>query len=37
MNDYSPSKKIWKKFRKNKFALGGLLFILATMIIGILG
>ena len=37
MNDHSPSKKIWKKFRKNKFALGGLLFILATMIIGILG
>lgn len=37
MNDHSPSKKIWKKFRKNKFAVGGLLFILATMIIGILG
>jgi len=37
MNDHSPSKKIWNKFRKNKFAVGGLLFILATMIIGILG
>ncbi len=37
MNDHSPSKKIWKKFRKNKFAVGGLLFILATMLIGILG
>ena len=37
MNDHSPSKKIWKKFRKNKFAVGGLLFIVATMIIGILG
>ena len=37
MNDHSPSKKIWKKFKKNKFAVGGLLFILATMIIGILG
>jgi oligopeptide transport system permease protein len=37
MNDYSPSKKIWNKFKKNKFAVGGLLFIAATMIIGILG
>lgn len=37
MNDHSPSKKIWKKFRKNKFALVGLVFILATIIIGILG
>lgn len=37
MNDHSPSKKIWKKFKKNKFAVGGLLFILATMLIGILG
>lgn len=37
MNDHSPSKKIWRKFKKNKFAVGGLLFILATMIIGILG
>jgi peptide/nickel transport system permease protein len=37
MNDYSPSKKIWNKFKKNKFAVGGLLFIVATMIIGILG
>jgi peptide/nickel transport system permease protein len=37
MNDHSPSKKIWNKFKKNKFAVGGLLFIVATMIIGILG
>ena len=37
MNDHSPSKKIWNKFKKNKFAVGGLLFIAATMIIGILG
>jgi peptide/nickel transport system permease protein len=37
MNDHSPSKKIWKKFKKNKFAVGGLLFIVATIIIGILG
>jgi oligopeptide transport system permease protein len=33
----SPSKKIWLKFRRNKLALGGLLFILVLMVMGILG
>lgn len=37
MNDHSPSQKIWKKFKRNKFAVSGLLFILVIMIIGILG
>jgi len=37
MNDHSPSKKVWNKFKRNKFALGGFLFILTLMIIGVLG
>jgi oligopeptide transport system permease protein len=37
MNDHSPSKKVWIKFKRNKFALGGFLFILMLVIIGILG
>jgi oligopeptide transport system permease protein len=37
MNDHSPSKKVWIKFKRNKFALGGFLFILTLVIIGILG
>jgi oligopeptide transport system permease protein len=37
MNDHSPSKKVWRKFKRNKFALGGFLFIALLMIIGVLG
>jgi oligopeptide transport system permease protein len=37
MNDHSPSKKIWRKFKRNKIALGGLVFILILMITGVLG
>lgn len=33
----SPSRKVWKRFRKNKLAFGGLLFIIALIIMGILG
>ena len=35
--DNSPSKKVWLKFKRNKFAFGGLVFILLLMIMGILG
>ncbi|MFC4213295.1 ABC transporter permease [Pedobacter lithocola] len=35
--DISPSKKVWLKFKRNKLALGGLIFILLLMLIGILG
>lgn len=33
----SPSSKIWKRFKKNKMAFGGLLFILTMSLMGILG
>ncbi|WP_285059336.1 ABC transporter permease [Pedobacter ginsengisoli] len=33
----SPSQKIWKRFKANKLAFGGLLFIVLLMIAGILG
>ncbi|WP_316769135.1 ABC transporter permease [Pedobacter frigiditerrae] len=33
----SPSKKIWNRFKRNKFAFGGLVFISLMMVIGILG
>jgi oligopeptide transport system permease protein len=33
----SPSKKIWNRFKRNKFAFGGLIFISLMMLIGILG
>ncbi|WP_448635956.1 ABC transporter permease [Pedobacter panaciterrae] len=33
----SPSRKVWKRFRKNKLAFGGLLFIVTLIIMGILG
>ena len=36
-NSSSPSKKIWLKFKKNKPAVGGLLFILLLMLAGLLG
>jgi len=35
--DNSPSKKVWLKFRRNKLALSGLVFILLLMLFGILG
>lgn len=35
--DNSPSKKVWLKFKRNKFAFGGLVFILLLMMMGILG
>ncbi|PWS32039.1 ABC transporter permease [Pedobacter paludis] len=35
--DNSPSKKVWLKFKRNKFAFGGLIFILLLMLMGILG
>lgn len=37
MNNNSPSKKIWNKFKRNKLALGGLIFILLLMLTGVLG
>jgi len=33
----SPSQKIWKRFKRNKFAVSGLIFILLLMVMGILG
>ena len=35
--DNSPSKKVWLKFRRNKLALSGLIFILLLMLMGVLG
>lgn len=37
MNNNSPSKKIWNRFKRNKLAFGGLIFILLLMLVGILG
>lgn len=36
-NNSSPSKEVWKRFKQNKLAFSGLLFILFLMLIGILG
>ncbi|MCX2482316.1 ABC transporter permease [Pedobacter sp. MR2016-24] len=36
-SNHNPSAQVWKKFRKNKPALGGLIFILLLMMMGILG
>lgn len=33
----SPSQKIWKRFKKDRFALAGLCFIMILMLMGILG
>jgi len=35
--DNSPSKKVWLKFKRNKLAFGGLIFIFILMLMGILG
>lgn len=37
MGNNSPSKKIWNRFKRNKLAFGGLIFILLLMVMGILG
>ncbi len=37
MNTNSPSRKIWNKFKRNKIAFGGLIFILILMLMGVLG
>ena len=37
MNNKSPSKKIWNRFKRNRLAFGGLVFILLLMLLGILG
>ena len=37
MKNSSPSKQIWNRFKRNKLAFGGLIFILLLMLIGILG
>jgi len=36
-SNQNPSAQVWKKFRKNKPALGGLIFILLLIMMGILG
>ena len=36
-NQHSPSQKIWIKFKKNKLAFGGMIFIGLMMLMGILG
>lgn len=36
-NNSSPSKKVWKRFRKDKFAFSGLIFILMLILMAILG
>lgn len=35
--DNSPSKKIWNRFKRNKLAFGGLIFIILLLTMGILG
>ncbi len=37
MSNNSPSKKIWNRFRRNKMAFGGLIFIALLLIMGVLG
>ena len=37
MNSNSPSHKIWKRFKRNRLAFGGLIFISLMMVLGILG
>jgi len=37
MNTNSPSKKVWNRFKRNKLAVGGLIFILVLLMMGILG
>ena len=37
MTDLSPAQRTWKVFKQNKFAMGGLIFISATILVAILG
>ncbi len=37
MNNLSPSAKIWKRFKRNKLAISGLVFILFMVLLGVLG
>ncbi len=37
MTDLSPSQRTWKIFKRNKIAVGGLVFILLTILVAILG
>jgi ABC-type dipeptide/oligopeptide/nickel transport system permease subunit len=37
MMNNSPSKKIWNRFKRNKLAFGGLIFIILLMTMGLLG
>ena len=37
MEHHSPTRKIWKKFKRNRLAMGGLLLILLFLVMGILG
>ena len=37
MTDLSPSQRTWKIFKRNKIAVGGLVFIILTIVIAILG
>src|SRR6476661_3434840 len=37
MSNYSPSQRIWRKFKRNKFAVGGLVFIVLMCLISVLG
>lgn len=37
MAELTPSQRTWKIFKRNKFAVGGLLFIALTIVIAILG
>ena len=34
---HSPAQRIWARFRRNKSAVGGLIFILLLLLMGILG
>lgn len=35
--EQTPGRRIWQRFKKNKFALGGLFFIIFSLLISILG
>jgi peptide/nickel transport system permease protein len=37
LTDLSPSKRTWKVFKRNKIAVAGLIFIIVTLVIAILG
>lgn len=37
MAELTPSQRTWKIFKRNKFAVGGMLFILFTIVVAILG